>query len=324
MTRLIEILNGPLAEKVGWTLLHFAWQGMLVALDMAILLRIMQRSSAQHCYLVSGFGLVVLVACPLVTVVMLPDSADVAPGVVVVPVAFHVDAAVRGIPSPAGTEEWTGHNVAESAPDSENSGPGPAAAPETHATPQPAGGVLPSSRQTWTGRLIELIRSTLQPWLPSLVSCWFAGVIICSIRLLVAWRCVQRFRTDGTTLASEPLVALQRRLIERVGVRRVVRLLESTLVEVPMVIGWFRPVILLPVAATTGLSSAQLEAIIAHELAHIRCWDYPVNLLQSVIETLLFYHPAVWWVSSRMRQERENCCDDIASEVCGDRVGCRL
>jgi type II secretory pathway component GspD/PulD (secretin) len=91
-------------------------------------------------------------------------------------------------------------------------------------------------------------------------------------------------------------------------------------VEVPTVIGWLRPVILLPAGCLLGLSAAQLEAILAHELAHIRRHDYLVNLLQNVVETLLFYHPAVWWVSRRIREERENCCDDLAVEICGDRV----
>src|SRR5262249_26688490 len=88
----------------------------------------------------------------------------------------------------------------------------------------------------------------------------------------------------------------------------------------PMVIGWLRPVILLPASAMTGLTPQQLEAIIAHELAHIRRHDYLINLLQAVIETLLFYHPAVWWVSRRIRQEREHCCDDLAVAVCGDAL----
>jgi HEAT repeat protein len=90
------------------------------------------------------------------------------------------------------------------------------------------------------------------------------------------------------------------------------------LVNVPMVVGWLRPVILLPTSALAGLTMQQLEAIIAHELAHIRRHDYLINLLQAVIETLLFYHPAVWWVSRKIRQEREHCCDDLAVAVCGD------
>ena len=81
-----------------------------------------------------------------------------------------------------------------------------------------------------------------------------------------------------------------------------------------------KPVVLLPAAALSGLSPEQLQAILAHELAHVRRHDYLVNLLQSMVETLLFYHPAMWWVSAQVRAEREHCCDDLAVDVCGDRL----
>lgn len=112
-----------------------------------------------------------------------------------------------------------------------------------------------------------------------------------------------------------------RELARRMGIARVVELVESSAVTVPAVIGWLRPVILVPASALAGLSPQQLEAILAHELAHVRRHDYLVNLLQTVVETLLFYHPAVWWVSAQVRRERENCCDDLAVAVCGDRLG---
>ena len=108
------------------------------------------------------------------------------------------------------------------------------------------------------------------------------------------------------------------RLSRRLHIARHVRLLESTIVDVPTVIGWIKPVILMPASALAGLTPHQLEAILAHELAHIRRHDYLVNLLQTVVETLLFYHPAVWWLSRRIRAERENCCDDLAVSLCGD------
>lgn len=100
-----------------------------------------------------------------------------------------------------------------------------------------------------------------------------------------------------------------------------VRILESVLVQAPVVVGWLRPVILLPAAAIAGLTPMQLEAILAHELAHIRRHDYLVNLLQAVVETLIFYHPAVWWLSRNVRHERELCCDDVALAVCSNRIG---
>ncbi len=95
---------------------------------------------------------------------------------------------------------------------------------------------------------------------------------------------------------------------------------ESALTAVPTLVGWLAPVILLPASAISGLTAEQLEAILAHELAHVRRHDYLVNLLQTLVETLLFYHPAVWWLSRKIRQERELCCDDIAVELCGDRI----
>ena len=88
----------------------------------------------------------------------------------------------------------------------------------------------------------------------------------------------------------------------------------------PTVIGWSKPVILLPATALSGLSAQQLEALLAHELAHVRRNDYVINLLQALIETLLFDHPAVWWLSRRIRIEREHCCDDLAVQVCGDEL----
>jgi HEAT repeat protein len=132
------------------------------------------------------------------------------------------------------------------------------------------------------------------------------------------WLYTQRLKSHKTCLLDDKWWQTLRRLCGQLRVKRPVRLLESALVKVPMVIGWLRPVILLPAGALTGLTTRQLEAIIAHELAHIRRHDYLVNLLQALIETLLFYHPAVWWVSRQIRREREHCCDDLAVAVCGD------
>jgi uncharacterized protein involved in exopolysaccharide biosynthesis len=109
-------------------------------------------------------------------------------------------------------------------------------------------------------------------------------------------------------------------LRRRLGVSRPVRLLKSALVEVPTVIGWLRPVILLPAVSLTGLTPGQLEALLAHELAHVRRLDYLVNAFQCLVETLMFYHPVAWWISRYVREERENCCDDLVIKVCGDRL----
>jgi Zn-dependent protease with chaperone function len=107
-------------------------------------------------------------------------------------------------------------------------------------------------------------------------------------------------------------------LAERMGIQQKLRVLMSSVAEVPAVVGWIRPVILLPAAVVVGLTPRQLESLLAHELAHIRRYDYFVNILQMIVETFLFYHPAVWLVSERIRVERELCCDDLAVGFCGD------
>ena len=154
-----------------------------------------------------------------------------------------------------------------------------------------------------------------------LVELWFVGVGLFSLRATGGFFLIERLRRRGIRPVSSELLEMCRMLQRRLGIERAVQFCETRLVAAPAVIGLFRPVVLLPVTALTGLSEAQLEAIIAHELAHIRRLDSFVNLFQVAAETLLFYHPAVWWVSRRIRAERENCCDDEAIRVCGDAVG---
>jgi beta-lactamase regulating signal transducer with metallopeptidase domain len=156
--------------------------------------------------------------------------------------------------------------------------------------------------------------------LPWLVGAWAIGVFGFSLRLLGGWLWIRWLVRRGSRPVEERWVESLKRLQHRLQIGRPVRLLESARLQVPLAVGWLRPVILLPVTALTGLPSDQLEAILAHELAHIRRYDYVVNLAQSVVETLLFYHPAAWWISARIRAEREHCCDDWAVEVCGDRL----
>src|SRR5262249_39837074 len=111
-----------------------------------------------------------------------------------------------------------------------------------------------------------------------------------------------------------------RRLTRSMAVRRPIRVLISVMSDSPSVVGWLRPVILLPAGAIMGLTPLQLEAILAHEIGHIKRYDYLVNIFQMVIEGLLFYHPAVWWTSKRIRVERELCCDDLAVRYSGNAL----
>jgi ankyrin repeat protein/beta-lactamase regulating signal transducer with metallopeptidase domain len=170
---------------------------------------------------------------------------------------------------------------------------------------QAASGVATADIAVWTQRIVML---------------WVLGVAILFMRLLGGWLLSRRLvRSASVIITPAVSEALQR---ARTGLRfdPAVRLLTGAHVETPMVIGWLRPAILLPASALTGLTPDQLLAIIAHELAHVRRRDFLVNALQRVVECLLFYHPAVWWVSGRIRLERERCCDDLAVGVCGNRL----
>jgi beta-lactamase regulating signal transducer with metallopeptidase domain len=158
-----------------------------------------------------------------------------------------------------------------------------------------------------------------RPWLTWAVAVWLLGVGGLSLRHLFGWALVQRLARQG----DEPSDVWRNRVGElatRLQVRTAVRLRVYARVYVPAVMGWLRPVILIPASALTDLTPGQLEALLLHELAHVRRHDYAVNLLQTAAETLLFYHPAVWWASRVVRQERENCCDDLAARACGSRV----
>jgi beta-lactamase regulating signal transducer with metallopeptidase domain len=204
-------------------------------------------------------------------------------------------------------------------------------APEAAAEPgefvvEPAGAgrlsektVTPSAgsiRPTRGGFATELAAHLL-PWL-TLV--WLAGVMLMSARTLGGLILARRLKLRGARPVCEFWREKAARVARKLSVSGPVRVLESSLVCVPTAVGWLRPAVLLPASAFTGLTPRQLEAVLAHELAHIRRHDYLLNVLQTAVETLLFYHPAVWWVSRQIRAEREHACDDMAVLVTGDAL----
>jgi GWxTD domain-containing protein len=155
----------------------------------------------------------------------------------------------------------------------------------------------------------------IAPWLAPF---WLAGVFVSYLLYSTGFLSVRRFRRRGVCSAPQLWQDQLVRLSARIRLTRPILLLESSLADTPMVIGHLRPLILMPVGVLTGLPAAQIEAILLHELAHIRRHDYLVNALQRALEGLLFYHPAVWWISRVIRTERENCCDDVVVSISGN------
>lgn len=150
-----------------------------------------------------------------------------------------------------------------------------------------------------------------------LVEAWLIGVAAFGLRSAGGLLLIERERRKGFAVVPDPVLEICLTLQGQLGISRIISFCQCVRLQSPAVLGWFRPIVMLPVSALTGLSPDQLQSVIAHELAHIKRLDSFVNVFQICVETLLFYHPAVWWLNGRIRVEREHCCDDIAVSVCG-------
>jgi uncharacterized protein (TIGR03435 family) len=266
-----------LTDVIGWTLLHFVWEGVLIAGVTAVFLAALRGASARSRYIVVCGGLALSLAAAVVTPLVLLGLEQASP-IVSTPVELP-----RRILATATTVS----QVID-----------PAVTATT--SPDPP---------------------TFKVALTTFVSFWIAGVLLLTTRLGLGWWQVRRLHAAAFAAPASEWLAVARRIAERLGLPRPIHVIDSDAVDTPTVIGWLKPVVLLPVAVLASLSPGQVQAILAHELAHVRRHDFMVNLLQTIAETLLFYHPAVWWLSARIRIEREHCCDDIAVEVCGDPFG---
>ena len=297
MTVLENFVSPALTRALGWTLLHSLWQGALVAAVLAGALLLLRRQRAQVRYAAAAgaLGGVVLLAGLTFGLYYRAETAPRQPLLLAAASAAARAGQLTTTPRPAAKAAAT------------------VGARQRPVTLRAGARPVPSPAATWLTTGLQYFDRHL----PLLVVAWLLGLLAMSLRLLGGLLYVQRLRRYRVRPVG---VVWQRRLAAlaaRGGVRRPVALLESALVGVPVAVGHLRPVLLLPLGAVAGLSVAHLEAILAHELAHVLRRDYLVNLLQTVAEALFFYHPAVWFMANCARTERENCCDDLATHLCG-------
>ncbi|MCF7958955.1 MAG: M48 family metalloprotease, partial [Phycisphaerae bacterium] len=299
MMILANIIESPWVYKIGWTLVHFLWQGAVLAVLLLLALRVLRRARAVVRYGVGCAVLLLMVLVPLVT-------------------CFVIEAPKQEL---GGDYEFEMEMPEMAFGEFEDTAVGPVEAMELPVVVA-AEVVIPEPEPEPEVRepFLQRARAFLQPALPWLTLGWLVGVAVLSIWNLAGWNCLQRFKKKMNIAVSADLLTRMKGIADKMGVRRAVRMVESALINSPAVIGFIKPMILLPTCAITGLSIGQIEAIIAHELAHIKRNDYLVNPLQTVVEILGFYHPAVWWVSRKIRIEREHCCDDMAIAVTGDNI----
>lgn len=313
--------------RLGWVLVHSTWQLSAIAFVALAANIALSRRTANVRYVLSSLALVAMLIVPgvtwsLVTVpvprvirTMQPVSKVVSPtpAVAVNPIKTwssddgHVPVPevqpVMAEPSLAPVEPMKTVIVQ----------PIPALAPQIQVVQVPV-------EVAAKVHLSDRIGRAVKPWLGFIDLFWFVGVLLLSVRPVWGLWTQYRLRSVGLSPVSSELQALSQQLARRMGITAVVRMAVSALVKTPMVVGYLRPIILLPASVVTGLTPRQLELLLAHELAHIRRHDWIVNALQVVVETLLFYHPAVWWLSRRIRHERELCCDDLALTLSPDRA----
>jgi len=254
MIAIENLVRAPLANSLGWTLLHSLWEGMAVALALLSIFCVIR--SAQARYVSACVALAVIAAGFVFTFFLLRPEGTAG-----------VPTAIRDLP---------------------------------RATPAGEG---------WMTTISARLRA--EDVLPWLAPFWCAGVIVFQLRGLGSWIAARRLCNRGVCAAPDRWQQRLPELRARIWLTKPVALLESCLTQVPVVIGNLRPVILVPIGFLSGMPECQVEAILLHELAHVLRRDYLVNLIQTVVEGFLFYHPAVWWISSAIRSERENCCDDM-------------
>jgi beta-lactamase regulating signal transducer with metallopeptidase domain/peptidoglycan/xylan/chitin deacetylase (PgdA/CDA1 family) len=285
------LLNTTLVENLGWTLLHSLWQITAIAAFCFLGLKAAQKMSANFRYLLACTALFLALAVPATT--------------------FFLFASV-----PAKT---TGNAFVESSNGKKYVGGKPVQGESVSAFEKNEAETIVNSEPIYS---LENIQTHFQnyfvPNLPILVWFWIAGVLFFAARTGGG---LWRLHNLKTTEIVEPNGDWQQqfaRLCGKIGVTAKAKLRESAQVAAPVVIGWLKPVVLIPSGAFLGVAPAQLEAIIVHELMHVRRADFLVNFLQTLVEILLFYHPCAWWISREIRREREFVCDDLVVSFYGE------
>jgi beta-lactamase regulating signal transducer with metallopeptidase domain len=266
-------------ESLGWTLVHFCWQAAAIELLYWLTDAVLRTARSQTRYVLALGTMLLMLGSALATFAY---------------------------------EETQGGAALSSSPGAFSSPTMVAIGATISSDLAPLAGLKTAGATT------QPVLLPLSQFLPWLDVAWLLGVACLSTRTVGGWRLIHRLRRSALLEAPEVVYVNFVRLCERLGITRQVSLYISQHIQGPLAIGIVRSLVILPASALMALSPEQLEAVLAHELAHVRRADYFWNLIQTMVETLLFFHPAVWWLGRRLRQQRELCCDDVAVESCAD------
>ena len=266
-------------ESLGWTLVHFCWQGGAIALVYWLADAALSKARSQTRYLLALAAMLLMLVAALATLGYEETRSGSA-------LSFGSEAFLPG------ASVLSGSSISID--------------------------LAPSSALNTAGAAKQPPQLHLSSFFPWLDVAWLLGVACLSTRTIGGWRLIQQLRKKALVEAPEAVRADFALLCKRLGITRHVNLRISERIQGPLAVGIVRSLVLLPASTLMALSPEQLEAVLAHELAHVRRADYLWNLIQTMIETLFFFHPAVWWIGRRLRQQRELSCDDVAVQSCTD------
>jgi bla regulator protein BlaR1 len=283
MNLIFKILSDDIIEALGLTIVHSLWQGALIAILLGILMLATNKFTSGTRYILAVTASLFMLICPVYTFIKNYN-----------PETKYQNATAIAKNSDSGTLY------------------------ESQITQEEENTII-ADKNVFSLNPRQF-KSYFYRHFPLIVTIWLLGILAFTLKFIGGLAYTQRLKYYRISRVSAEWQKKFKKLCIRLNIKNTVKIYESALAKVPMVIGLIKPIILLPVSAFTGLSPKQLESIIVHELAHIIRRDYLVNLIQSVVEILFFYHPAVWWINGVIRAERENCCDDIAIEQTGDSV----
>ena len=305
----VNALSGDLGQRLTWTLLHFLWQGAVLAglLETAAFLLGVRAMAAR--YRMTLATLMLMAACPAVTFCLV--RPNLAPTLNLVPT---LRAGTAGVPQQAARERTAALDLPPiNMPVTISPRPTLDAPPPLPPLPPLVVDRAPPPPHVPPPRVSMLAR-----WQPYMLGGWAIGASLFGLRLLIGGGMAWRMRRGRLPL-DQAWTDRARQLARRMGLARV-RVFVSARVRQALVTGFWRPMVLLPAAWLAEMPPEMLEGVLAHELAHLRRLDLWAILLQRLVETLLFYHPAVWWLSRRLSREREMCCDEMAVAAIGDRL----
>ena len=269
-------------DKIGLVLFHFAWQATVIALLSGILLFVLKNAGSKVRYAVCCLSMFLMVALPVIFAFsnLIKD-----------PDSFNVSALKQLPPIDTKEEFYNGKLI----------------------------GITYRTGETQISSYEELM-FYVNRYTPFISIIWMFGVLLIIVYRIYGFSKIRSLIRQAHLLVETSWETKIKELMRKIGIKKKITFLQSRGIESPAVIGFLKPFLLIPVSFFTGVESICIEAILLHELAHIKRYDYLVNIIQLIVETLGFFHPAVWWISRQIRRERENCCDDFAVEILGDKL----